>query len=601
MNLRAGPLELELEGADLRYVCFGRLELVRRIYVAVRDEAWGTVPYECSPLELDRGVDRFRARFACAARGGAVAIDWTVTVEGLPTGVLRYRMEAQAQRAFAYNRIGICVLHPCEVTAGARYRATGGEGSLPLRIGPQPVVNGIARALFEPFRKLEIELDLGGRLSFAFDGDEFEMEDQRNWTDASFKTYSTPLARGVPHQAAAEQRFEQAVEVAFEAGEARARPRPDGLSITLGRPAGARLPALGLSLPSGVPAPSARARALLAALRLRHLRCDLRLETPATHAQCLAEARALADDLGALLELAVAVAGAAESELAELARLLAPHRDRLARVLVLPHDPDHPATSLALARAARAQLAPALPGVPLVAGTALDFAEVNRDASALGRLDAIAYSIDPQAHATDDRSLVETLAAQGETVASARALSGGLPVVVGPVTLGPRRAAQVDPRHASLFAAAWTVGSMHRLAQAGAESVTFFATTGPAGVVSAGPVLPLYHVLRTAGEWRDALLVPATSSDPLAVEALAVQRGNDLALLVANLQSHPVDVTIRPLPAGEVSLGVLAADSSERGCSDPEGFRDGGHWRRTGVGSLLVELPACATAQIYVE
>jgi len=26
------------------------------------------------------------------------------------------------------------------------------------------------------------------------------MEDQRNWTDASFKTYSTPLALGFPHR-----------------------------------------------------------------------------------------------------------------------------------------------------------------------------------------------------------------------------------------------------------------------------------------------------------------------------------------------------------------------------------------------------------------
>ena len=31
-------------------------------------------------------------------------------------------------------------------------------------------------------------------MRFDFEGDLFEMEDQRNWTDGSFKTYSTPLA-----------------------------------------------------------------------------------------------------------------------------------------------------------------------------------------------------------------------------------------------------------------------------------------------------------------------------------------------------------------------------------------------------------------------
>ena len=341
-----------------------------------------------------------------------------------------------------------------------------------------------------------------------------------------------------------------------------------------------------------LPAPGAREATLLAALRLRHLRCNLQLGEPGGPAQHLAAARSFADALGARLELALCIGSDAGSELAMLAGVLAPHRDQLVRVLVLPLDHEQSATSLALAREARAHLGVALPGVPLVAGTALDFAEINREASALGRLDAIAYSIDPQAHATDDRSLVETLETQAETVESARALSGGLPVVVGPVTLGPRRGPGVDPRHASLFGAAWTVGSLRRLAQAEAEAVTYFETTGPRGVVNPFESPPLYHVLRAAGEWGDALLVPAASSDPLAVEALAVQRGNELALLVANLRAHPVRVSVGPLPAGEVSLRVLTASG---------GFGDDRAGRGAGAGELILGLPACATARIDVQ
>ena len=37
----------------------------------------------------------------------------------------------------------------------------------------------------------------------AFDGDIFEMEDQRNWTDASYKIYSTPLRLPFPCRCAA--------------------------------------------------------------------------------------------------------------------------------------------------------------------------------------------------------------------------------------------------------------------------------------------------------------------------------------------------------------------------------------------------------------
>ena len=57
--LRAGPLRLALDGVDLRYVKLGRTELVRRIYVAVRDRNWNTIPGVISDLEVDEREDSF--------------------------------------------------------------------------------------------------------------------------------------------------------------------------------------------------------------------------------------------------------------------------------------------------------------------------------------------------------------------------------------------------------------------------------------------------------------------------------------------------------------------------------------------------------------
>src|SRR5207237_1638072 len=42
-RVAAGPLAAEVEAPDLRYVRAGDLELVRRLYAAVRDRNWGTV------------------------------------------------------------------------------------------------------------------------------------------------------------------------------------------------------------------------------------------------------------------------------------------------------------------------------------------------------------------------------------------------------------------------------------------------------------------------------------------------------------------------------------------------------------------------------
>ena len=53
----------------------------------------------------------------------------------------------------------------------------------------------------QPFldvRALSHEVAPGVEAEVRMDGDTFETEDQRNWSDASFKTYCTPLARPDP-------------------------------------------------------------------------------------------------------------------------------------------------------------------------------------------------------------------------------------------------------------------------------------------------------------------------------------------------------------------------------------------------------------------
>jgi hypothetical protein len=84
--------------------------------------------------------------------------------------------------------------------AGARHRARTPagerEGTFPDLIGQQAIVDGAYQALFPAYDRLEVELGGGGTLVFEFEGDLWETEDHRNWTDANFKTYSTPISRG---------------------------------------------------------------------------------------------------------------------------------------------------------------------------------------------------------------------------------------------------------------------------------------------------------------------------------------------------------------------------------------------------------------------
>ena len=63
------------------------------------------------------------------------------------------------------------------------------------------------------------------------EGDTFEMEDQRNWTDASYKTYVRPLALPWPYTLAKGTVIEQAVRLSVHgtpAGPGPARQRGGG-------------------------------------------------------------------------------------------------------------------------------------------------------------------------------------------------------------------------------------------------------------------------------------------------------------------------------------------------------------------------------------
>jgi D-apionolactonase len=44
LSLRAGAATMRYENGGIRYIRIGSYEILRRVYVAVRDHNWGTVP-----------------------------------------------------------------------------------------------------------------------------------------------------------------------------------------------------------------------------------------------------------------------------------------------------------------------------------------------------------------------------------------------------------------------------------------------------------------------------------------------------------------------------------------------------------------------------
>jgi hypothetical protein len=566
--LHAGEVDLTLENMDLRWLGLGSEELVRRVGVAVRDEWWGTIPPEVKSLDMQRTERAFNLRFAASHRSGDLHFDWNGDVSGHEDGTIRYSLDGVCRSDFRYNRIGICVLHPLTF-AGATYTATSPEGdvagSLPDAVGPQAIENGVIHPLFPAFDRLRLEAGLLS-VELEFDGDLFEMEDQRNWTDASFKTYSTPLSLGWPHQAEAGQRIAQQLTMRFRVPSGRPVRRTSSaeVEVTVGADTGRPLPPVGLGLASdarelGDAAESVRAT------RPTHLRVDLD-GTAGWWPEELERAQRDAHSLGAGLEAAVFC----EEDIALIDALAALPAEVIHRVLVM--NPSGPLTHARLLASVRERLPG---GIEISAGTDAHFTELNRGTSLPLGGDSLCYPITPQAHVDDTASIIETLEAQAHTVRTA-GLLGRLPVVVSPVTLRPRTAL-VDPRvgsrtppdarQHSRLCAAWTLASIKQLSEAGASSLTYFETVGERGVVPrGGGDAPVARVLAEIAALRDGTLVASSSDAPLAIQTLAIRVGARLVVLVANLSSAPRRVVVSAGPAVDLApWDVSRLESTEGG------------------------------------
>lgn len=197
------------ERGDLRYITLGDREVLRRIYVAVRDHNWGTVPACISGLQIAMGSDHFAITYLAEHRAESIDFAWQATLSGSSDGQLRFSMEGAARSTFQRNRIGICVHYPPEC-AGVPVRVTHADGQVsaahfPVLVEPRRRLNGQLQPC-PPFdRVIGVAHALpGGRWAeLRLTGDLFELEDQRNWIDGSFKLYSTPLTLPFPVEIAA--------------------------------------------------------------------------------------------------------------------------------------------------------------------------------------------------------------------------------------------------------------------------------------------------------------------------------------------------------------------------------------------------------------
>ncbi len=548
LGVRAGPLSLVIEAGDVRHVHVGGREVVRRIYGAVRDHAWRTIPARLSGFTLERGADTFRCRYHAEHRHEAVAFDWDATIEGAADGTLTFAFDGVAETTFERNRIGLCLLHPLPALSGARVRVTTTGGAHRLLAFPDLVTVEQPIAGFDDIATLSCEIGADLWLEATVEGDVFQAEDQRNWIDASTKIYSTPVTLPKPVTVPRGTRIAQRVTLRLRTarGDAARLPptlfvvdRADG-ALRVGDGRTGRLPAIGV-----------RAAGAVQHAQPAHLRVDLDLAGDAGPATLAAHRVAARRSASPPLELALHLPADAGAAARALERIDLDGLD-VARVLAFSvgHDTTQPAT-LDAVRAWRARHA-GHTSVPIANGTASDLARIHLAPAPLVAADAVCWAMHPQAHATDLTSIAETPDGARDQVRTVKQRVPGRPVAIT-ATFG--RQGQPDPRTGSLFAAGWTLALLAALGEAGADSVTL-ADAWPGDDLAA---LPVIHVLAALAALRGAVLRPVASTLDT-VRAVALEHDDRRTLFIANLAPRACNLAL-PSAQGAWTAWVLDADT----------------------------------------
>src|SRR5271165_6472678 len=164
--------------------------------MALRDQHWDTIPAKLSNILIEENSSRFKARFTAEHKEKDIDFQWEGEISGNSSGHLVYSMDGVAKNSFLACRVGLCSLLPIENLAGKALHIEDISGNLhretfPYFIAPE-------QPLFGNIRAISHEAVPGFKSTIRFEGDTFEIEDQRNWTDGSYKVYSRPLSLPYP-------------------------------------------------------------------------------------------------------------------------------------------------------------------------------------------------------------------------------------------------------------------------------------------------------------------------------------------------------------------------------------------------------------------
>ncbi len=557
-KLVAGPLTLEYSEGSLWNISNGSEEIIRRIYLVFQDINWTSRPFVIKD-EIWEVADRsFSAKIKAQGSHDAKDLSVELAITGSESGEITYGFSASTNVSFMRNRLGLCLLHPVAGVAGRECELIKADGAVEISRFPDAISPN------QPFLNLSgmrHKLQSGQVASVTFEGEIFETEDHRNWSDASYKTYCTPISLPFPAEVTRGELLSQKITLSISGEHTTAISKSESAVITVGAEE-IELPEIGLGLSENPAHLIASEYVGFDDIAIKHLRLSLNGNSQIR--LTVEKALQVTKQLGLYLDLAITTE--TPQQLKALLDPIIDFNNQIRSFYIFSKNDK--TTPLGFIQAANDLLGDK---TRIIGGTDLYFTELNRNQGSVDFVDQVNFSINPQVHSFDDRTLIQNIATQKTIAENAHRIAKGKKISIGPITLLPRynpNATQpdkdvsntplpssVDARQRTWFTEGWSAMSLRSLTESESIStLTYFETLGWRGIreLSTGsedlrnfeskpgeefPVWRLFKHLKGFNHVR-----PTTSSLPELVDCLIVTSGQKVKVILVNFSTIKQEV-----------------------------------------------------------
>ena len=565
----------DIARAAIRNVTYEGAQLIDLVYTAIRPWDWSTL----DPDEHTQSVEFLGENCVVTITdifGSSMQGTTKLTIE--PNGKFVIDYQLAGLERYEINRWGVCFCLHTGDWMGSSVLASGNTFKLLKEISPQRVIDGVTQGLFPASNDMHFLAPDQRSLKVISTGKVLEAEDQRNWTDNTYKIYSGSLSEPRPFVIDKGITWNQKVQFEVTAPKSAVK---DGSQI-IAREISA-LPRIGVQFNEESSLAIDALEQALFILDIDHIRVNEESLT--------SQKIATISKSGLTLETALLSSNSGLELIREIEHLSArvPAGSRLlihreGREIVQAQDlPNNKSLN------------------SYIPGSDAYLVDLHRNKYEFGG--SVSYSMVPTVHSSDQETIFKTLYTQRESIEFVQNVIAKQ-VTISPITFSTRgnpetghsrdqRINFAQPEMAKqireLSAAAWTLGSIFALASAGAYSGTWHELFGEFGIMysqnNATLFSPTFHAISALGAHHAHEITIATSADNSWV---AFEDRESRKMVVASQRPWNVEITSKVL-AGYKTIQSLHADE----CAKASQIMD--WWSYAEINPLNGEIPLSMT------